>query len=210
MGGRFSDPGLYGILTEPLVGYEALAAIMVECGVGVIQLRMKDVPRSQVLERARALREIIPPGVLFIVNDHPEVAQEVRADGVHLGQDDMPFGEARTILGPEAVIGLSTHNPDQTRAACALGPDYIGVGPVFATPTKRIPDPAIGIDGLRQMLESATVPAVVLGGLDHDNLDQVLEAGARNVCAVRCINRSSDPAAEISRITRAIEARRAR
>lgn len=210
MGRRFGEPGLYGILTEPAVGYRALASIMVECGVEVIQLRIKDAPRSQVLEQAQALREIIPPEVLFIVNDDPEVAREARADGVHLGQGDMPFVEARAIVGPGAVIGLSTHNPDQTRAACALGPDYIGVGPVFATPTKRVPDPVIGIDGMRRMLELASVPTVVLGGLDHDNLDQVLAAGARNVCAVRCINRSSDPAAEIRRMQRAIEARRAR
>ena len=206
---RIDDPGFYGILTDPVVGYRRLASVMVECGVEVIQLRMKEVAAADVVETARALRKIIPPGVLFVVNDHPEIAREVGADGVHLGQDDMPFDAARAILGPDAVIGLSTHNPEQTRAACALGPSYIGVGPVFATPTKKNPDPVIGLDGMRQMLELATVPAIVLGGIDHDNVAQVLDAGARNICAVRCINRSGDPTAELGRMQRAIEARHA-
>jgi len=205
----FRDPGLYGILTDPLVGYERLASIMVECGVGVIQLRMKEAPAAEVLETADSLRRIIPDEVLFIVNDDPAIARAAGADGVHLGQDDMPFEEARAIVGQDAVIGLSTHNPEQTRAACALGPSYVGVGPVFATPTKKNPDPVIGIDGMRRMLELATVPAIVLGGIDHDNAGRVIDAGARNICAVRCINRATDPAAEIRRMQQAIEARRA-
>jgi thiamine-phosphate pyrophosphorylase len=207
---RIGDPGFYGILTDPVVGYDRLAAVMVECGVRVIQLRMKEVASAQVLEQARALRRIIPDGVLFIVNDDPGIAREAGADGVHLGQDDMSLEVAREIVGPDAVIGLSTHNPEQTRAACALGPSYIGVGPVFATPTKKKSDPVIGLDGMRRMLAAATVPAIVLGGIDHDNVGRVLDAGARNVCAVRCVNRSTDPAADLGRMQRAIEARHAR
>ena len=196
--------GFYGILTNPVVGYERLAEVMVERGVRIIQLRMKDAPADEVLATARRLREIIPPGVTFIVNDSPEIALESGADGVHLGQDDMPYGEARKIVGPDAVIGLSTHNPAQTTAACALEPHYIGVGPVFATPTKVNPDPVIGLGGMREMLSIATVPAVVLGGIDHDNLAEVLSAGAQNVCAVRCINHSEDPGVELDRMIRAI------
>ena len=206
----FRDPGFYGILTDPVVGYERLAAIMVECGVEVIHRRMKDVPVDEVRETALALRRIIPDGTRLIVNDDPMLARDVGADGVHLGQDDMPFGEARRIVGPDAVIGLSTHDPQQTRDACALGPSYIGVGPVYTTPTKKNPDPVIGLDGMRQMLELATVPAIVLGGIDHDNAGQVLDAGARNICAVRCISRPTDPAAELRRMQRAIGLRHAR
>jgi thiamine-phosphate pyrophosphorylase len=206
--GRFSNIGFYGILTEPRVGYERLTRIMVDQAVRVIQLRMKDTPRPQVLRTALSLRKIIPAGVSFIINDDPHVAREVGADGVHLGQQDMPFAEARQILGPDLMIGLSTHNPDQTRAACSLKPDYVGVGPVFATPTKRKPDPVIGLDGLRAMLALADVPAVALGGIDHENLEQVLAAGALNVCAVRCINRSLDPAVDLDRILKTIEASR--
>jgi len=201
--------GLYGILTDPLIGYERLAAVMVEKGLKIIQLRIKGAPVDIVERAARAVRAVVPPGVAFIVNDDPRIARDAGADGVHLGQDDAHIDEARAILGPDAIIGLSTHDPDQTRAACALGPAYIGVGPVFATPTKRNPDPMIGLHGMAAMLTLATVPAVVLGGIDHSNVHEVLAAGARNVCAVRCINRSADPGAEIDRLLRAIEEFRA-
>lgn len=196
--------GLYGILTEPLVGYERLAAIMVDKGLRIIQLRMKDAPRAEVAATARRLRAVIPPGTLFVVNDDPEIAGEAGADGVHLGQSDAPYAEARRLLGEDAVIGLSTHNPGQTAAACALGPDYVGIGPVFATPTKRIPDPVLGLDGMRRMLAIATVPAVALGGIDHGNVARVIAAGATNVCAVRCINRSERPGEEIDRLLLAL------
>jgi thiamine-phosphate pyrophosphorylase len=192
--------GLYGILTDPVVGYDRLAAIMVERGVRVIQLRMKGAPRVEVVSVARRVRAVVPAGVAFIVNDDPEIALEAGADGVHLGQDDMPYEDARRLLGDAAIIGLSTHDPAQTEAACALGPDYIGVGPVFATPTKRIPDPVIGLDGMRRMLALATVPAVAIGGIDHGNAAEVVAAGAEHLCAVRCINGSDDPGAEIDRM----------
>lgn len=192
--------GLYGILTDPVVGYERLAEIMVRKGLRIIQLRVKGAPRAEVVAIARRVRAVVPPGVAFIVNDDPEIAVEVGAAGVHLGQGDLPYADARRIVGDAAIVGLSTHNPAQTEAACALGPDYIGVGPVFATPTKRIPDPAIGLDGMRRMLAIATVPAVVLGGIDHGNAAAVVAAGAENLCAVRCVNGSPEPGAEIDRI----------
>jgi thiamine-phosphate pyrophosphorylase len=173
---------------------------MVEAGLRIIQLRMKDVPAHDVRRTAEKLRKIIPPEVAFIVNDDPAIARDTGADGVHLGQGDMPYPQARALLGNEAIIGLSTHNPQQTRDACALLPDYIGVGPVFATPTKKIPDPDIGLDGMAAMLAVATVPAVCLGGIDHSNVRAVLEAGARNICAVRCINASATPRQEIARL----------
>lgn len=188
------DFGFYGILTRPRVGYETLAAIMVDLGVRYIQLRMKGAPREGVLEMARRIRTIVHEPSYFIVNDDPEIARAAGADGVHLGQDDMPISEARRIVGEHAIIGLSTHTPQQTRDACDLGPDYIGVGPVFPTPTKQIPDPVIGLNGMKAMLALATVPAVAIGGIDLDNLSDVLHAGARNVCAVRCINNAENPA----------------
>jgi thiamine-phosphate pyrophosphorylase len=120
----------------------------------------------------------------------------------------MPYEDARRLMGEAAIIGLSTHNPAQTAAACALGPDYIGVGPVFATPTKRIPDPVIGLDGMRRMLEIATVPAVAIGGIDAGNAADVVAAGAENLCGVRCINGSPDPAWEIDRMLLVLRSRR--
>ena len=183
---------------------------MAELGVKCIQLRMKHAPGSEILDTARRLRGLIGQGSLFIINDHPHIAKEVGADGVHLGQDDMGYSEAREILGPKAVIGLSTHNPEQTRSACALAPDYIGVGPVFATPTKEIPDPVIGLDGMATMVGLATVPAVALGGIELDNAARVLDAGARNICAVRAVNRVPDPGASLDRFCQLIERRRDR
>jgi thiamine-phosphate pyrophosphorylase len=201
-----SEFGFYGILTDPLVGYERLAEVMVERRIRFVQLRMKHTPREQVLATARRLRPIVTAPSLLIINDDPRVAAEVGADGVHLGQDDMPYHEARAIVGPDAIIGLSTHDPDQTRAACTLGPAYIGVGPVFPTPTKAIPDPALGLDGMAAMLELATVPAVVLGSIDHDNAADVLSAGATNLCAVRAINQATDPADALDRLLAILEA----
>ena len=199
--------GFYGILTNPRVGYDRLASIMAEKKVGYIQLRVKDAPKEEILRIAASLRAIIPPTSLLIINDHSDIAKKVGADGVHLGQDDESFERARRMLGPNAIIGLSTHNPDQTRAACELGPNYIGVGPVFPTPTKAVADPVIGLSGLKAMLSLATVPAVAIGGIDHSNVGRVLEAGAENLCAVRCINQSSDPDGDLSRMIEAIESR---
>ena len=200
-----ADFGFYGILTDPAVGYERLATLMVQHGVRFIQLRMKKRPADEVLAMARRLRRIVQPPSLFIVNDDPHIALQVAADGVHLGQDDMPFAEARAIVGPDAIIGLSTHNVHQTRAACALRPDYIGVGPVWPTPAKAHPDPAIGLHGMAAMLAEATVPAVVLGSIDHDNVADVVAGGADNVCAVRAINRAADPGAALDRMLAKIQ-----
>ncbi|MDJ0761742.1 MAG: thiamine phosphate synthase [Myxococcota bacterium] len=185
--------GFYGILTNPAVGYEPLAALMVAHGVRVIQLRMKEVPRQEIIAVAKALRPIITGDALFIVNDDPETAAAVGADGVHIGQDDMPYEDARAIVGPDAIVGISTHTPAQTTAACALNPDYIGIGPVYATPTKKNPDPPIGIDGMQAMLSLATVPSVVLGSIDDKTAPEVLKAGAENICCVRYINQSPHP-----------------
>jgi len=200
------DFGVYGILTDPLVGYETLAGIMVDNGVRYIQLRMKEREAAEVRRTAERLRPIISGGSLFIVNDDPVMARDVGADGVHLGQDDVSYASARRVLDKEAIIGLSTHTPEQTRAACAVGPDYIGVGPVYPTPTKKIPDPVIGLEGMKEMIAGATCPAVAIGGIDLSNLPAVLEHGARNICAVRCVNRAEDPDAVIREMVRMLEA----
>ena len=197
------DFGVYGILTDPLVGYETLARIMVDNGVRYIQLRMKEREAAEVRRTAERLRRVITGDSLFIVDD-AFIARDAGADGVHLGQEDMTCEAARRVLGDEAIIGLSTHNPDQTRAACAKGPDYIGVGPVYATPTKKMPDPVIGLSGMKAMITGATCPAVAIGGIDLSNLAAVLEHGARNICAVRCVNRAQDPGAVIKEMVRMI------
>jgi thiamine-phosphate pyrophosphorylase len=201
-----SDFGFYGILTDPAVGYERLASIMVEHGVRFIQLRMKDAPPDDIIKTGRSLKKITRgTGSYLIMNDSPELALAVKADGVHLGQGDTSFDNARKILGADAIIGLSTHSVAQARAACALEPDYIAIGPVFSTLTKQDTDPVIGVNGLKRILEVAIVPAVAIGGIGPSNISQVLGVGVRNVAAIGCVSHSKDPGGSLKQIIRRIK-----
>ncbi|MBN2188091.1 MAG: thiamine phosphate synthase [Chitinispirillaceae bacterium] len=186
--------GLYAILSDPLKGYEYTAKLFVDHRIAFIQLRMKKEPEEVIRKTAEKLVTIIAgSGSKLIINDHPAIAAAAGAAGVHLGQEDMPYEKARAVAGPDAVIGLSTHSPEQTLRACALRPDYIGIGPVYATPTKEKPDPVIGISGMKAMLAAATLPAVVIGGIDLNNLREVLDAGAKNFCMVRQLMQAGNP-----------------
>ncbi|HMD69609.1 MAG TPA: thiamine phosphate synthase, partial [Chitinivibrionales bacterium] len=125
--------GFYGILTDPVRGYEYCTKLFVDYEIAFVQLRMKDAPRDAVVETARAMREITcGTATRLIVNDDPDIARETGADGVHLGQSDMPYADARRIVGENAIIGLSTHSVAQMRAACGHAPGYAGMGPVYA------------------------------------------------------------------------------
>jgi thiamine-phosphate pyrophosphorylase len=199
MGGSI---GFYGIISDPMVGWVPMAEIMVAQGVQWIQLRMKHADPARRLAVARQVRAVVPSGHHFVVNDHPELAKAVGADGVHLGRDDMPIARARAILGPRVLIGLSTHSPEQVRDACALVPAYIGMGPVFATGTKPDAEPALGLEGLRIMAALATVPAVAIGGIGLDRVAEVGVAGARSLCAVGPVNRSPAPGDVIAEFQR--------
>ena len=192
------DFGFYLVMTNPAVGYEKCAEAAVEGGVKMLQLRMKHAAREDVLAMARKIRAITAGSATwFIVNDDPSIAAESGADGVHVGQDDMPVAEVRRRWPSIGIVGLSTHNPDQARrAAEAEGdarPDYIGVGPVFATPTKDIPDPVLGVETAGRMIASVPFPAVAIGGINLSNLHQVISAGARNFAVVREVCSSLDP-----------------
>lgn len=193
--------GLYTIMTNPVKGYEYLTNVCVEKELPFVQLRMKEVSEYQVLKTAEKLRCITENSVTrLIINDYPRVAVDSAADGVHVGQDDMPYEGVLEIVGPGMIIGVSTHNPDQTEKACEKGPDYIGIGPVFATPTKKVPDPVLGLEGMKEMLEKATVPAVCIGGISLERLPDVLRAGAKNFCLVRPVCEASNPAKIIKSI----------
>jgi len=195
--------GFYSVLTDPLKGYEYLTSLLVDHAVPVVQLRMKDVPLETVSATALRMRKITDgTDTRLIINDHPRIAASVGADGVHIGQSDISYGEARAIVGDEMLIGISTHTLQQTQNACAMQSDYIGIGPVFATPTKKIPDMPIGINGMRGMLAAATVPAVCIGGIGLGNLAQVLEAGAKNFCMVRQLTQSKNPELVLKEIMR--------
>ncbi len=191
--------GLYLVMTNPVAGYEACAAAAVRCGVRYLQLRMKDAPREKILETARRVRDITRGSTtLFVVNDDVEIARQADADGVHLGQSDMPLDEARRRWPePGKKFGLSTHNEVQARLAGQVAPDYIGVGPVFPTPTKAIPDPVLGLDRMGAIIRSSRLTTVAIGGINGSNLADVLRHGAVNFCVVRAVNQCAHPEAAI-------------
>jgi thiamine-phosphate pyrophosphorylase len=193
--------GLYAILTDPVKGYEYMTKLFVACKIAFIQLRMKNEPIDLIRKTAEKLRSITEGSTSkLIINDFPDVAAAVGADGVHIGQEDIPYVKARSLMEPGAIIGLSTHSPAQIRDACGLKPDYVGIGPVFSTPTKKKPDPVIGIDGMKAMLALAAVPAVVIGGIDLTNFRSVLDAGAENFCMVRALMRSKSPEETLKKV----------
>lgn len=188
------DFGLYLVMTNPVVGYERCCEAAVKAGVRIVQLRMKDAPRDEIVATARALRRITAgTDTIFIVNDDPSIAAEAGADGVHVGQGDMPVAEVRRRYPSLRIVGLSTHNMAQAEASIAAKPDYIGVGPVHATPTKKIPDPTLGVEQAAKMIARVPYPAVAIGGIDGGNLPEIIRAGARNWAVVRAVCGSKEP-----------------
>lgn len=164
------------------------------CGLRAVQLRAKRIDDRRLFPIGAEIRRLTRLFQAdFIVNDRPHLARQLEADGVHVGQDDMPVAEARRIAGPDMTIGLSTHNPRQIDAARDAGADYIGVGPVYPTATKENPDPVAGLELVRYAAAHAPVPFVAIGGIDGHNLDDVLEAGAKNVAVISGISRAPDP-----------------
>jgi len=185
-----------------VVGYERAADAAVETGVRYVQLRMKKRPPAEVLEMARRLRGITAGSATrFIVNDEVEVAREADADGMHLGQDDLSIAEARRRWPAEGkIFGLSTHNEDQELRARDCAPDYIGVGPVFPTPSKEHPDPVLGMGRMGRIIRGSPLTAVAIGGIHEGNLADVLRHGAVSFCVLRAVNRATDPAGAIRRL----------
>jgi thiamine-phosphate pyrophosphorylase len=162
-------------------------------GVDIVQLRDKPATEAERLVTAERFRAITAlHDALLIINDHPELAVAAGADGVHIGQDDMPVAQAREIVGPERLVGLSTHTPEQVDRA--RGVDYIGVGPVHATPTKP-GRPAVGLELVRYAASHARVPFFAIGGIDADNAGVVRDAGATRIAVVRALTQASDPEA---------------
>lgn len=144
-------------------------------------------------------------GGTFIVNDRVDVAKAVGADGVHLGQEDLPLADARTILGPGKLIGISTHNLAQATEAETGGADYIGFGPVFPTATKENPDPVVGVEGLREVRARIRLPIVAIGGITAKNAGDVRAAGADCVAVVSAVLAASDPKVAIAELMKAIQ-----
>jgi len=154
--------------------------------VQVIQYRNKTAPAKVMLQEARQIRKITS-GSILLINDRLDVALAVGADGVHLGQDDMPYEEARKILGPNKIIGLSVKTIDQAKQAEAMGANYIGVGPIFQTSTKDDAGNPLGIDFLKQIKKEVTLPVVAIGGITLENAKEVIGAGADALCAISVV-----------------------
>jgi thiamine-phosphate pyrophosphorylase len=175
-------------------------------GAGMVELRDSDQPRVQIDRSGGTFRRLADTySALFIVNDDPHLARELDADGVHVGQEDMPPAEARAIVGPDAIIGLSTHSVEQIEAAHSQPVDYISVGPVWETPTKA-GRAATGLELIEAAAESATLPWFAIGGIDAERVGEVTAAGARRVCVVRAIRDADDPAAAAAALAEPVEA----
>lgn len=187
-GQRLSEARLYLICGA--VADELLHAAL-NGGVDIVQLRLKGASDGEILEAARRFQSACAAhGALFILNDRPDLVEEAGADGVHVGQDDAPPAKARALVGAQRLVGLSTHTPQQVERAA--GADYIGVGPVYATPTKP-GRPAVGLELVRRASRQARVPFFAIGGINTRNVAAVRGAGAERIAVVRALTESGDP-----------------
>lgn len=179
-------------------GGRALADVLAPAlagGVDVFQLREKDAGDADLIAAAAIARELCDAaGALFILNDRPDLVAATGADGAHVGQDDLPVARARELAGPQALVGRSTHSPAQVDAAHADGADYLGVGPVHATPTKP-GRPAVGLELVTYAAGAATRPWFAIGGIDAGTIDAVAGASAPRAAVVRAITDAADPRA---------------
>jgi thiamine-phosphate pyrophosphorylase len=185
---------------------EALLDAALGGGVDIVQLREKGLPRDEIERSARTFRRLCDTySALFIVNDDPWLARTCDADGVHVGQDDTPATEAREVLGPEAIIGLSTHSEAQLAASAGQPVDYVSVGPVWETPTKE-GRPGVGLGLVEHAASDAPHPFFAIGGIDPGNASEVVAAGARRLGVVRAIRDAEDPAAAAEALRGALAA----
>jgi len=189
------DCRLYGILDLGYVGIddaERVTKSMIDGDVDLIQLRAKEHSVEEIVDLAGKLHEVTSAaGVPLIVNDHAEVAAKVPVEGVHLGQDDDSLAHARKKAGRHVLVGKSTHSLEQAVEAEREGADYVGFGPIFATPTKPDYQP-IGLTGIKRVHNEITVPTFCIGGIKIDNLGQVIAAGARRVAIVSGLLKAPD------------------
>jgi len=188
--------GLYAVIDSTYVAFDDMEKTALEilgAGVRVVQLRAKEAGAAETLKAARAIQKAAAgTEALFIVNDRVDIALLSSAGGVHLGQDDIPVAEARRLLGPESVIGVSTHDAAEALQAEAQGADYISLGPIFPTPTKKDAASPRGLALLNEVRSAVTVPIVAIGGITGETAAVVLNAGASSVAVISAILCSTD------------------
>jgi thiamine-phosphate pyrophosphorylase len=201
--------GLYFVTDRGLCGDKPLTDVVLQAirgGAACIQLREKDVTTRFFVEEARQIKALMAPfRVPLIINDRLDVALAVEADGVHVGQDDMPYEIARELMGPEAIIGISVETWEDVQRAEGLDVDYLGVSPVFATPTKTDTKEPWGLEGLIRIRAFSRHPLVAIGGLNPSNAEAVVMAGADSVAVVSAICASPDPYAASRELTGIID-----
>ena len=182
------DPSVYP--ARPLIEVLTMAA---EAGAFLFQYRNKTASMKDAYVEALTLRQAAAKaGVLFIVNDRCDLALAIDADGVHLGQGDLPLDLARKVMGPEKLIGISTHSPMQVRGATVGKPDYLGFGPIFTPGSKQDHDPVVGLEGLRAIRSLTPLPVFAIGGIHLDRVDEVVRAGADGVAVISSILKAPD------------------
>ncbi len=182
---RLDDFGLCMIITKPKLPYKDVAEVCVKCGVKYLQLREKHLSDREILAVAKEVTAITKGSeTKFVINDRADLALLAEADMLHLGQGDITMSDARKIVG-DMPIGLSTHSLEQAAEAIAQEPAYIGFGPVYPTTTKAIADPTVGTELLGEVLKSAPIPVIAIGGIFPENVESVTSVGARNFCLVR-------------------------
>jgi thiamine-phosphate pyrophosphorylase len=201
---RLDDARLYFVVEAGASDRLLDAALAGGCD--LLQLRDHDASDDQLLAAAERFRDACDRrGALFVINDRPDLALQCGADGVHVGQDDLPVHAVRRLMGPDVLIGLSTHSPEQFDAGLESAADYLSAGPVWETPTKA-GRPAAGIELVRHAAATATKPFFAIGGIDESNIAEVVAAGATRAVVVRAIRDAADPRAAAAALRSRLEA----
>jgi thiamine-phosphate pyrophosphorylase len=210
--GTHLDWSLYLVTDPDLVGDRPLLEVVaaaIRGGVSIVQYRDKQAHTRAMVQTAGALVQLCRQmGVRLLVNDRVDVALAVDADGVHVGQEDMPVALARKLLGPDRLLGVSVHNAAEVRQAEQDGADHLSVSPVFATPTKPGHRPPLGLDGVRALSAMSRLPLIAIGGIQLNNAAQVISAGARGICVVSAIVAAADPEPAARSLRRAVDGAR--
>jgi len=204
---RFRKADLYVVITSAFCAGRSPVAVLEDClraGVRLVQLREKELPGAELFDLAVAFRARTEEmGALLIVNDRVDVALAARADGVHLGQEDLPVEAARAIA-PELILGASTHNLSEALAAQAGGASYVNIGPIFDTTTKSVPTGAVGPDALSEIAPQLHIPCTCMGGIKAHNIGELVRRGARHVAVVTAVTEAPDVQAAATALRNAL------
>lgn len=197
---------IYGITAEQFsLGRDNIKVVkaLIDAGVRIIQYREKEKSNKEKLLQCEKIRQLTKDaGVTFIINDNVDLALLVGADGIHVGQDDLPVDKVRQLVGENMIIGLSTHSAEQAKEAMEIGADYIGVGPIYTTHTKKDVCAAVGLEYLEYAVKNVTIPFVAIGGIKEHNLHEVVQRGAKCVCLVTEIVGAKDIGTKVNNLRR--------